>query len=248
MFVCFRNKLYLVISPSPLESFTMGKAKKWSTPKPGSKPSSLPAQGDKNGPKRTPRHVGDSAAGRSLYHVQDIIAERLSRDAKGNSVKEWLVRWEGFTPADDTWEGLANLAGCEAFIARFEEEKDRRNKELEETTARKRDAAAAAAAAAPEATTAVLIAPTGKKTSWVWKAFVEAKDPQTGDKVGICQLKKRSGEPCGDAIKICGGTTNLAAHLERMHKDWYIAEQLKAPPLPKLVVDENQGIQSCCVA
>ena len=43
-----------------------------------------------DGPRRTPKHIGDPAAYRDMYLVEDIIAERNAKKRK-----EWLVRWKG---------------------------------------------------------------------------------------------------------------------------------------------------------
>eukprot|EP00731_Ephydatia_muelleri_P000655 Em0001g655a len=60
----------------------------------------------------------------STNFVEDIIAERMSKKRK-----EWLVRWKGFSHEDDTWEPLEHLSGCEQYIARSEEERDRKQAE-----------------------------------------------------------------------------------------------------------------------
>ena len=50
--------------------------------------------------------------------------------------KEWLVRWKGFGHDDDTWEPLEHLSGCD--IARFEEERDRKQAEDDDARGQKR--------------------------------------------------------------------------------------------------------------
>ncbi|KAL5505710.1 hypothetical protein EMCRGX_G007190 [Ephydatia muelleri] len=52
--------------------------------------------------------------------------------------KEWLVRWKGFGHDDDTWEPLEHLSGCEQYIARFEEERDRKQAEDDDARGQKR--------------------------------------------------------------------------------------------------------------
>ena len=48
----------------------------------------------------------------------------MAKNNKGNSEKQWLVQWKGFPASAQTWEPLENLSGCEAFIARFNEERE----------------------------------------------------------------------------------------------------------------------------
>ena len=87
----------------------------------------------KDGPRRTPKHVADPAAYKDIYFVEDIIAERMAKQRK-----EWLVRWKGFGHDDDTWEPLEHLSGCEQYIARFEEERDRKQAEDDDARGQKR--------------------------------------------------------------------------------------------------------------
>ena len=77
--------------------------------------------------KRTRKHLADPAAGKEEYFVQDIIADRHE-----NGVRQWLVRWKGFGENDDTWEPITNLAGCEDYIARFNEEREQASREAME--------------------------------------------------------------------------------------------------------------------
>ena len=67
--------------------------------------------------KRTPQSVADPAAHKSTYKVKDIVGHALQ-----DGVKKWKVRWEGFDERGDTFEPLEHLAGCENFIARYEQE------------------------------------------------------------------------------------------------------------------------------
>ena len=83
--------------------------------------------GKNDGPRRTPKHVAES------HFVEDIIAERLTKKRK-----EWIVRWKGFSHEDDTWEPLEHLSGCEQYIARFEEERDRKQAEDDDAWGQKR--------------------------------------------------------------------------------------------------------------
>ena len=70
---------------------------------------------------------------KDIYFVEYIIAERMAKKRK-----EWLVRWKGFGHDDDTWEPLEHLSGCEQYIARFEEERDRKQAEDDDARGQKR--------------------------------------------------------------------------------------------------------------
>jgi len=48
------------------------------------------------------------------FEVEKIIEVRF----KKNGTKEFLIRWKGFSPADDTWEPEKNL-NCPELIAKF---------------------------------------------------------------------------------------------------------------------------------
>ncbi|KAL5503531.1 hypothetical protein EMCRGX_G010495 [Ephydatia muelleri] len=91
------------------------------------------SHGRKDGLRRTPKHVADPAAYKDIYFVEDIIAERMTKKRK-----EWLVRWKRFSHEDDTWEPLEHLSGCEQYIARFEEERDRKQAEDDDARGQKR--------------------------------------------------------------------------------------------------------------
>ena len=49
------------------------------------------AQGQEGGPKRTPLHLADTAAGMERYDVESIIDRALSY-----GVVQYLVKWRGF--------------------------------------------------------------------------------------------------------------------------------------------------------
>ena len=87
-------------------------------------PTRLPAKRKLGHPRRTPQHIADPAGLCDTYNVDDIIAERMAKNDKGDSEKQWLVQWKGFPASAQTWEPLENLSGCEAFIARFNEERE----------------------------------------------------------------------------------------------------------------------------
>ena len=64
----------------------------------------------------------------------------MAKNDKGNSEKQWLVQWKGFPASAQTWEPLENLSGCEAFIARFNEEREANERADLEKRRRTRDA------------------------------------------------------------------------------------------------------------
>ena len=49
------------------------------------------------------------------------------------------MRWKGFSHEDDTWEPLEHLSGFEQYIARFEEERDRKQAEDDDARGQKRN-------------------------------------------------------------------------------------------------------------
>ena len=87
-------------------------------------PTRVPAKGKQGHPRRTPQHNADPAGLCDTYGVDDIIAERMAKNDKGNSGKQWRLHWKGFPASAQTWEPLENLSGCEVFIARFNEERE----------------------------------------------------------------------------------------------------------------------------
>jgi len=56
---------------------------------------------------------------------------------------KYLVKWEGYSAKDNTWEPRKNLQGCEALIADYMEDKARAaqtTKAAKRTTAKKKTA------------------------------------------------------------------------------------------------------------
>ena len=195
-------------------------------PKP--KPGRLPPRGAANGPKRTPNHIADPAGNSDMYIVEDILSERSVKTADGTHQKEWLVKWKDYGHKDNTWEPLSNLSGCESYIRRFNEEKQRMNEEAakeRESRKRQREAEAETHASQPSQSSAVDTSETpvgmqGKKTSVVWNAFVTYP---LDAHVAICKLKKPNGDTCNTRIKMAGGTSNMRAHLSTAHAQWLVS-------------------------
>ena len=72
----------------------------------------------------TPKHIADPAGGKDIYNVQEIIAERWY-----HGQIQYLVRWRGYSEADDTLEPLAHLSDALEYVARWNEEKKKRGAE-----------------------------------------------------------------------------------------------------------------------
>ena len=84
-------------------------------------------------PRRTRKHLADPAAGNKEYFCEDILAECFDRGSH-----KWQVKWRGYDISHATWETLENLSGYEEFIARFNKERDDKNREsLEEQKSEK---------------------------------------------------------------------------------------------------------------
>ena len=80
----------------------------------------------KTRPHRTPQTPFDKDD-ETLYAIDKITAVRF---VKG--VRQYLVRWEGYAAAHDTWEPMENLVGCAQQIREYEkvrEEEDRQGVE-----------------------------------------------------------------------------------------------------------------------
>jgi len=62
------------------------------------------------------------------YAVEKIIDRRMGK----NNKFEYLLKWEGYSEDDNTWEPVGSLAHCPRLLAEFE-----KNKKLDETKAGK---------------------------------------------------------------------------------------------------------------
>lgn len=52
------------------------------------------------------------------FNVEKVLNKRT----KPNGQVEYLLKWEGWSDADNTWEPIENLSNCIHMIKRFEEE------------------------------------------------------------------------------------------------------------------------------
>ena len=219
-------------------------------PKPKAPATRLPAKEKSGRPLCTPQHIADPAGLCDTYDVEDIIAERMARNDKGNSEKHWLVHWKTFPASAKTWELLENLSGCQAFIARSNDDreaneradlqKQKRTRDAQEEERQKKQKSESGTALLDSATSAPLQAQTGLRTSVVWTAFTEdGEDPG----FARCVLHRGNGVS-GIQIKHCSGTTNLRAHLMAHHKEWFIQETGKKCDMQdKLVANGTDAIE-----
>ena len=216
-------------------------------PKPKAPATRLPAKGKPGRPRRTPQHIEDPVGLCDTYHVEDIIAECMAKNDKGNSEKQWLVQWKGFPDSAQTWEPLENLSGCEAFIVRFNEEREANERadlekrqgtrDAQDEERQKKQKSESGTALLDSATLAPLQAQTGRRTSVVWTAFTEG-----GEDPGFarCVLHRGNGV-CSIGIKHCSGTTNLRAHLMAHHEEWFIQETEKNCDMQDKLVANGTG-------
>ena len=191
----------------------------------GKRPKKLKAQG--TGPtKRTPKGEFDGAAGKDVYLVEDILAERQARGAP-----EFLIRWQDYGAQDDTWEPLENLAGMEEHIARFRARQIVINEEALKTAedarrARKQSRASSATGGGssdgrtddvPSREGGQDEAQVRKKRSKVWQHFKEINEE--GKLVAVqCLVEGCSCPP----LQWCGTTSNLRNHLASLHKEVFM--------------------------
>lgn len=64
-----------------------------------------------------------------VYEVEEVLDVRQRRRSKSKPLQnEYLIRWKGYGPEENTWEPLENLQGCEEALAEFEAKRRRLNK------------------------------------------------------------------------------------------------------------------------
>ena len=88
------------------------KAKQWGKRK--AAPPALKPHGTVGGLRRTPKHIADPAGGDERYYFEKIVSTRYFE-----GVQQFLIRWSGYTAADDSWEPIEHLAGEEAAVKEF---------------------------------------------------------------------------------------------------------------------------------
>ena len=198
-------------------------------------PTRLPPHGTKDGNLRTPKHIADPAGGKDMYNVQDIIAERWH-----HGQIQYLVHWQGYSEAEDTWEPLAHLSDALEYVACWNEEKNKSDAEAElERQKKKQKAQEGSSSSNADTPQTPQLGPQRKQTSLVWKAFREATPQEGGKDFATCQVKKLDGTLCGQAICRSGGTSNLWSQESQERKDicvlaWWRNFRLSAPRLAEM--------------
>jgi hypothetical protein len=202
-------------------------------------PQKLLARG-KGAIKRTPLHLADPAAvGEQEYELEDIVDH-----GKSHGVERWCCKWVGWEHTANTWEPLANLAGCEQFIARYNKENETKLKalevELEAKNKKKREdkeqaeEAAAKKLQAEVESNKAMMASKGKlvagtrRYATVWKWFTEMVGVE---KHSTCTLPDVDvpGKICGEAISYEGGTSGMRGHIKWVHPEKWPELQWKGP-------------------
>ena len=165
----------------------------------------------------------DPAAQVSKHKCADIIAEKFE-----SGIRKWLVRWEGFEAAADTWEPIENLAGCEDFIARFNEEREKGNEEARAIQEQRLKLKRAADQIEKQKLEDIKLAIVQKheqkmegkrackRTSPWWACF---KDCEHDDKYAECELEDPDDpeQKCGTLINKSSGPTGLGNHVLYIH-------------------------------
>ena len=206
-------------------------------------PAQKPAAAKKTKPYRTPQTPFEQTE-EKLYDVDKITAMRFNKGAR-----EYLVRWEGYAAAHDTWEPMENLVGCAEQIRVYEKQREADDKKhaadaLERRQKAKDDAAAEAESLKARAAEQALAgeggigAPAGDgeeaaadavlkkhkgKSCAVWKHFDLSVDKPS------CKLFKADGFTICDAMpSAAAGTQNYWSHLWAHHRtEWYEAKRVE---------------------
>jgi len=187
------------------------------------------------------RKKKDSVLPDDMYEVDFFKARRL---VKGTP--EYLVHWKGFDDKHDTWEPLANLAGCEPDIAAFEAEEKKANEEYAQQQAAKKAARQASKGTAGGTQTTlpgaggpdndggdggeaggsndpvvkqevVEGAKSGRRSNPFWSKVKATNVPGEYE----CQEPTASGAICGAKLHPGQGATAIKRHYETKHKRTY---------------------------
>jgi len=62
----------------------------------------------------TPPPPSTDPQGHQQYNIDHIVAERMHRGRK-----QYLIRWEGYTPEHDSWEPESRIRQCKDIVAQF---------------------------------------------------------------------------------------------------------------------------------
>ena len=199
-------------------------------------PTRLLPQRREDGNHRKPKHIADPAGGKDMYNVQDIIAECWH-----HGQIQYFVHWQGYSEADDTWEPLAHLSDALDYVARWNEDKKKRDGEAElERQKKKQKAKEGSSSSNAEAPQTPQLGHQQKQTSLVSKAFREATPQEGGKDFAICQVKKLDDALCWQAICRSGDTRKIWSHLNASLEDWVV--QQKANNVPTHHTLEATGV------
>ena len=110
---------------------------------------------------------------------------------------KYLVRWQGYGEADDTWKSPAHLSDALEYVASWNEDKKKCDAEAEvQRQKKKQKAQVGSSSSNADALQTAQIGPQRKQTSPVWKASREATPGEGGKDFAICQVKKLNGALC----------------------------------------------------
>eukprot|EP00854_Cymbomonas_tetramitiformis_P017156 gene17156-20403_t len=165
--------------------------------------------------KRTQKHPYDKAGSNDTeYSIREIKNHRESY-----GVIQYLISWEGFTDADDTWEPAEHLTGEEHTIQAYRDAQAAKDAAAEAENATAREARRQRREEANPEASDLVDANQGKskRRSPIWQFFWVVMDE--GDKVThtVC---KQCGED-SERVAYPGNTTNLRSHIAHVHKDVY---------------------------
>ncbi|KAK3259126.1 hypothetical protein CYMTET_31865 [Cymbomonas tetramitiformis] len=149
----------------------------------------------------------------AVHFFLEAVFERRKKE------RSYLIGWEGFTDADDTWEPAEHLTGEEHTIQAYRDAQAAKDEAAEAENAEAREARRQRREEANPEASDLVDANDGKskRRSPIWQFFWVVKDE--GGKVThtVC---KQCGED-SERVAYPGNTTNLRSHIAHVHKDVY---------------------------